>query len=80
MATINYTTLILPEILWKETEIIQTTPSSQVRRYKHKKGIIFRIPHGSEPGQTHHAFMEHEINLSNTLRTGTITMKIQITT
>lgn len=79
MATINYTTLQLPEILWKYTEIIQETPAFEVRRYKHKKGVIFRIPRDAKPGQTHHAFMEHEINLSNTLRTGTITMKVQIT-
>lgn len=79
MATINYTTLQLPEILWKFSEVIQDTPNFEVRRYKHKKGIIFRIPKGAEPGQTHHAFMEHEINLSNTLRTGTLTMKVQIT-
>lgn len=79
MSTINYTTLILPAILWEMSEIIQDTPNFQVRRYKHKKGIIFRLPHGAEAGQTFHAFMEHEINLSNTLRTGTLTMKIQIT-
>lgn len=79
MATINYTTLQLPEILWKYSEVIQETPHFEVRRYKHKKGIIFRVPRGAKEGQTHHAFMEHEINLSNTLRTGTLTMKIQIT-
>lgn len=79
MATINYTTLQLPEILWKFSEVIQDTPNFEVRKYNHKKGIIFRIPHEAKPGQTHHAFMEHEINLSNTLRTGTLTMKVQIT-
>ena len=79
MATINYTTLQLPEILWTHTELIQDTPHFEVRRYKHKKGIIFRIPKGAKQGQTHHAFMEHEINLSNTLRTGTLTMKVQVT-
>lgn len=79
MATINYTTLQLPKILWEYSELIQSTPSFEVRRYKHKKGIFFRIPNGAEVGQTFHAFMEHEINLSNTIRTGTLTMKIQIT-
>lgn len=79
MATINYTTLQLPKILWEYSEPIQSTPHFEVRRYKHKKGIVFRIPNGAEVGQTHHAFMEHELNLSNTLRTGTITMKVQIT-
>jgi len=79
MATINYTTLQLPKILWDYSELIQDTPHFEVRRYKHKKGIIFRIPKGAEVGQTFHAFMEHEINLSNTLRTGTLTMKVQIT-
>lgn len=79
MATINYTTLQLPEILWQYSELIQDTPHFEVRRYKHKKGIIFRIPKEAKSGQTFHAFMEHEINLSNTLRTGTLTMKVQIT-
>ena len=79
MATINYTTLQLPEVLWKQTSVIQDTPHFEVRKYNFKKGIIFRLPHNAKPGQTHHAFMEHEINLSNTLRTGTLTMKIQIT-
>ncbi len=79
MATINYTTLQLPKILWDYSEMVQETPHFDVRRYKHKKGIIFRVPKCAEPGQTFHAFMEHEINLSNTLRTGTLTMKVQIT-
>ncbi len=79
MATINYTTLQLPGIIWDYSELIQDTPHFEVRRYKQKKGIIFRIPKGAEVGQTFHAFMEHEINLSNTLRTGTLTMKVQIT-
>lgn len=79
MATINYTTLQLPKILWDYSEMVQETPHFDVRRYKHKKGIIFRVPKGAEVGQTFHAFMEHEINLSNTLRTGTLTMKVQIT-
>ncbi|MDR1348274.1 MAG: hypothetical protein LBJ63_07635 [Prevotellaceae bacterium] len=79
MATINYTTLRLPEAVWKYSEKIQDTPHFEVRRCTHKKGVIFRLPHGAQAGQTHHAFMEHEINLSNTLRTGTLTMKVQIT-
>lgn len=79
MATINYVTLKMPEILWKESEIIQDTPSFEVRKYKFKKGIIFRIPHDIKPSDICHAFLEHEINMSNTLRTGTLTMKIQVT-
>ena len=79
MATINYTTLQLPKVLWEFSEVIQETPHFEVRRYLYKKGIIFRIPKGAKEGQTFHAFMEHEINLSNTLRTGTLTMKVQVT-
>lgn len=79
MATINYVTLQIPDILWKETEVIQSTPSFDVRKYKFKKGIIFRCPHELKTGMTCHAFIEHEINLSNTLRTGTLTMKVQVT-
>jgi hypothetical protein len=79
MATINYTTLELPKELFDYTRVIQITPHFEVRRYIVNKGIIFRIPLGAKVGQIFHAFMEHEINLSNTLRTGTLTMKIQIT-
>lgn len=79
MATINYTTLQLPKVLWDFSEIVQETPHFEVRRYLHRKGIFFRVPNGAEPGQTHHAFIEHEVNLSNTLRTGTLTMKVQVT-
>lgn len=79
MATINYTTLQLPQILFDYSEKIQNLPYFEVRRYKHAKGIIFRLPHGAEVGQTFHAFMEHEINMTNTLKTGTLTMKVQVT-
>lgn len=79
MATINYVTIIMPGILWKRSEVIQDTPNFEVRRYNYKKGIIFRVPHGVKEGDVCHAFLEHEINLSNTLKTGTLTMKIQVT-
>jgi len=79
MATIAYVTLKMPDVLWAQTEVIQKTPNFEVRRYKHKKGILFRVPHGVKENDICHAFMEHEINLSNTIRTGTITMKIQVT-
>lgn len=79
MATINYTTLQLPQVLFDYSQVIQETPHFVVRRYSRKKGIIFRIPREAKVGDTFHAFIEHEINLSNTLRTGTLTMKVQIT-
>lgn len=79
MATINYITLQLPAILWQYSEVITDTPHFQVRRYKHKKGVIFRLPHDLKVGETCHAFIEHEINLSNTIKTGTLTMKVQVT-
>lgn len=50
-----------------------------VYRYKVTKGIIFRIPNGVMPDDVCHFFMEHEINLSNTIKTGTLTLKVQIT-
>ena len=79
MATINYVTLKLPKVLWEETEIIQDTPNFEVRKYKFKKGIIYRVPHGLKENDVCHAFLEHEINLSNTLKSGTLTMKVQVT-
>ncbi len=79
MATINYCTLIYPEILKRYIELIQETPNFNVYRYTHKPGIIFRIPHGVLPGDVCHFFIEHEINLSNTLKTGTLTLKAQVT-
>lgn len=79
MSTINYVTLKMPEVLWQQSEVIQDTPTFEVRRYKHKKGIIFRVPHGVKTDDVCHAFLEHEVNMSNTLKTGTLTMKIQVT-
>lgn len=78
-ATINYCTLKLPAVLFENTKVINSTPSFEVRSYNLQKGVFFRIPHGAKEGDVYHAFMEHEINLNNTLRTGTLTMKIQIT-
>ena len=79
MATINYITLKVPEILFANIETIQKTPSFNVCRYKRQKGVIFRIPHDLRAGHMVHCFIEHEVNLSNTLRTGTLTMKVQCT-
>lgn len=79
MATINYCTLKFPEILLKHIELIQKTPMFNVYRYKVTKGIIFRIPNGVMPDDVCHFFMEHEVNLSNTIKTGTLTLKVQIT-
>lgn len=79
MATINYITLQIPDILFKHIELIQETPHFNVYRYAFKPGVIFRIPHGLKTGDLVHCFMEHEVNLSNTLRTGTLTMKVQCT-
>jgi hypothetical protein len=79
MATINYVTLKFPEILFKYIEKIQETPNFIVYRYTHRPGIIFRIPHGVKTDDVCHFFLEHEINLSNTLKTGTLTLKVQVT-
>jgi hypothetical protein len=79
MATLNYVTLRTPKILFEYTELIQKTPHFGVYKYKHQSGIVFRIPHGVKEDDVCHFFIEHEINLSNTLRTGTLTMKCQIT-
>jgi len=79
MATINYVTLRFPEQLIKHTELIQACTHFKVYRYCRQPGIIFRIPHGVKPDDVCHFFIEHEINLSNTLRTGTLTMKAQVT-
>lgn len=79
MATINYCTLKFPDILLKHIELIQETPMFNVYRYKVTKGIIFRIPNGVMPDDVCHFFMEHEVNLSNTIKTGTLTLKVQIT-
>lgn len=79
MATINYVTLKFPEQLVKHTELIQACTHFNVYRYKQQPGIIFRIPHAVKADDVCHFFIEHEINLSNTLRTGTLTMKAQVT-
>jgi hypothetical protein len=79
MATINYCTLKFPEILLPNVELIQKTHGFNVYRYKVTPGIIFRIPHGVMTDDVCHFFLEHEINLSNTIKTGTLTLKVQIT-
>jgi hypothetical protein len=78
MATINYVTLKFPEILLHHVTKIQETPNFIVYRYR-TPGIIFRIPHGVKTDDVCHFFIEHEINLSNTIKTGTLTLKVQIT-
>lgn len=78
-ATINYCTIKLPAILFEHSSVVSQTPHFEVRKYNFKKGVFFRVPYGAKIDDVFHAFMEHEINLSNTLRTGTLTMKIQIT-
>lgn len=79
MATINYVTLKFPEVLLKHVTKIQETPNFIVYRYTVTPGIIFRIPHGIKTDDVCHFFIEHEVNLSNTLKTGTLTLKVQIT-
>lgn len=79
MATINYVTLKFPEILLRHLEPIQNTPNFKVCRYTNAPGIIFRIPFGVMPGDICHFFIEHEVNLTNTIKTGTLTLKVQIT-
>ena len=79
MATINYVTLKFPAILREYTKLIQDTPNFQVLRYTHRPGIIFRIPHEVKDDDVCHFFLEHEINLTNTIRTGTLTLKVQVT-
>lgn len=79
MATINYVTLRFPEVLFPHVELIQKTPTFAVYRYKVRPGIIFRIPHEVKTDDVCHFFIEHEINMSNTLKTGTLTLKVQIT-
>jgi len=77
--TLNYCTIIVPKILFDNIELIQETPYFNVYRYKRTKGVIFRLPKGLEPGVACHVFFEHEINLTNTLKTKTLTLKIQAT-
>lgn len=79
MATLNYVTLKVPEILFRHVELIQRTPQFNVCRYTRQKGIIFRIPHKLKAGNIVHCFIEHEVNFSNTLKTGTLTLKVQLT-
>ena len=79
MATINYCTLKVPQILFDNIQIIQKTPTFSVYKYKVRKGIIFRLPYDLKVDDVCHFFIEHEVNMSNTLRTGTLTLKVQIT-
>lgn len=79
MATLNYITLKVPKILFDHIELIQKTPTFNVYRYTRQKGIIFRLPHSLREGHMVHCFIEHEINFSNTLKTGTLTLKVQCT-
>jgi hypothetical protein len=79
MATLNYITLRVPEILFQNIETIQKTPTFNVCRYTRQKGVIFRIPHSLRADHVVHCFIEHEINLSNTLKTNTLTLKVQCT-
>ena len=77
--TLNYCTLITPKILFDNIELLQETPTFNVYRYKRTKGVIVRLPKGLEPEVACHVFFEHEINLTNTLKTKTLTLKIQVT-
>lgn len=80
MATINYITLQYPtETLKKHLSLIQSLPFFNVYKNTYQPGIIFRIPHGIKDGDVCHFFIEHEVNLTNTVKTGTLTMKVQIT-
>lgn len=79
MSKLNYITIQVPKMLFDNIEKITDTPNFAVYRYKRKKGIIFRLPHDLEEGVAVHAFIEHEINLTNTLKTKTLTTKVQVT-
>lgn len=79
MATINYCTVIVPDVLFKNIKIISSTPHFKIYRHATKPGLIFRLPHELEAGITCHVFFEHEINLSNTLRSKSLTFKKQLT-
>lgn len=79
MATLNYVTLKFPEsTLRPRLELIQQLPYFNVYKNKYQKGIIFRIPRGVKEGDVCHFFIEHEVNMTNTIKTGTLTMKVQI--
>lgn len=67
------------ETLSKHLSLIQALPYFNVYKNKYQQGIIFRIPHGIQDGDISHFFIEHEVNLTNTIKTGTLTMKVQIT-
>lgn len=80
MATLNYVTLKYPqETLSKYLSLVQALPYFNVYKNTHQQGIIFRIPHGLKDGDVCHFFIEHEVNMTNTIRTGTLTMKVQVT-
>lgn len=79
MATINYVTIEFNESIQQYAELIQSLPYFNVYKNKHQKGVIFRIPRGLQLGDLCHVFIEHEVNLTNTLKTGTLTMKVQLT-
>lgn len=79
MATLNYITLKVPEILFDMISLIQKTPTFNVYRYRRQPGVIFRLPHSLRAGHIVHCFIEHEVNMSNTLKTGTLTLKVQCT-
>lgn len=79
MASLFYVTLSVPKILFENITKIQELGSFSVYKYDFQKGIIFRIPHGVKVDDVCHFFMEHEINLSNTLRSGSLTPKTQVT-
>jgi hypothetical protein len=79
MATLNYITLKVPKVLFDHITLIQKTPTFSVYRYKMQKGVIFRLPHELREGHMVHCFIEHEVNFTNTLKTGTLTLKVQCT-
>lgn len=80
MATINYVTLKYPaETLQRFLSLVQALPYFNVYKNINQPGIIFRIPHGIQNDDICHFFIEHEVNLTNTVKTGTLTMKVQVT-
>ena len=79
MATINYITLKYPaETLGNHLSLIQKLPYFNVYKNKFQPGIIFRIPRDIQDGDVCHFFIEHEVNMTNTIKTGTLTMKVQV--
>jgi len=80
LANMVYFTLPVPKILWEYLEPIQELPSFTVYRYTPQKGVVFRIPNGiKDKTVICHFFVEHEVNLTNTLKSGNLSLKIQIT-